>query len=195
DHLCPDKLWPSSLRIRPVFYGEACPLCSPKHLVLRVDSFPGLCDPVNSTLIYGEHRSIRTTVMQQIMRILAEHLIKALVSQSAKAGRIAEGASVFEINPINRFGCRIEKKAEFVLALTQRFFHLLAAGNVLCKDENSSHSAVSGSPRTNLPPRPTSAASGFPTVFLGSQGFPLERAAICLFPAIGDLGGKVPRHT
>ena len=46
DH-CSDNLLPSPLRIRPIFNRETCSVCPPKHLVLRVDSFPGLCYPVN----------------------------------------------------------------------------------------------------------------------------------------------------
>jgi hypothetical protein len=37
--------------------------------------------------------------MDQIMHILAEHFVHALVSQSAEAGMVAEGTSVFEIIP------------------------------------------------------------------------------------------------
>jgi len=55
------------------------------------------------------------------MRILAKHLANVLVSQSAEAGRIAKRASVFEINPIDGFGGRIEKQSEFVLALAEFF--------------------------------------------------------------------------
>jgi hypothetical protein len=69
--------------------------------------------------------------MDQIVHILAEHFIKALESQSAETGGVAERASVFEINPINGFGGRIEKQSKFVLALSQRLFHLPAVGNVL----------------------------------------------------------------
>ena len=87
-----------------------------------MDSFSGLCYSVNGTLLYGEQRSIRMTVMQQIMHILAEHLINAIVSQNAEARRIAERASVFEINSVNGFCGRVEKKSEFVLALAQRLF-------------------------------------------------------------------------
>jgi hypothetical protein len=57
--------------------------------------------------------------MDQIVHILAKHLVKVLVSQSAEARRVAKRASVFEINPINAFGRRIEKQSEFVLALAE----------------------------------------------------------------------------
>ena len=101
-----------------MFSGEACSVCSPKHLVLRVDSFPGLCYPVNATLLHGKQCSIRTTVMQQLMHILAEHLLNVLVSQSAEARRVAERASVFEINSVNSFGGGVKKQSEFLFALT-----------------------------------------------------------------------------
>jgi hypothetical protein len=41
--------------------------------------------------------------MHQIMHILAEHFVNALISQSAETGEVAERASVFEVNPINGF--------------------------------------------------------------------------------------------
>ncbi|MGB2665212.1 MAG: hypothetical protein WAK48_14490 [Candidatus Acidiferrum sp.] len=59
--------------------------------------------------------------MDQIVHTLAENFVKALVSQSAETGRVAERASVLEINPINGFGGRIEKQSEFVLALAEFF--------------------------------------------------------------------------
>jgi hypothetical protein len=55
--------------------------------------------------------------MHQIMRILAEDLVNVLVSQSAEAGRVAERASVLEINSINGFGSGVEKKSKFILTL------------------------------------------------------------------------------
>jgi len=87
-----------------------------------MDSFPSLGYPVNSTLLYGEQCPVRTSVMDQIMHILAEHFVDVLVSKSAEAGRVAERASVFEINPINGFGSGVEKKLEFLLALAHRLF-------------------------------------------------------------------------
>jgi hypothetical protein len=55
-------------------------------------------------------------VMDQIMYILAEHFVHALVSQSSEAGGVAERASVFEINSVYTFGSGIEEQSEFVLA-------------------------------------------------------------------------------
>jgi hypothetical protein len=49
--------------------------------------------------------------MDQIMHILAEHFVHALVSQSAEAGMVAEGTSVFEINSINGFGSGVGKNS------------------------------------------------------------------------------------
>ena len=54
-----------------------------------MDSFPSLGYPVNSTLLYGEQCPVRTSVMDQIMHILAEHFVDVLVSKSAEAGRVA----------------------------------------------------------------------------------------------------------
>jgi hypothetical protein len=122
--------------------------------------------------------------MDQIMRILAEHFVNALISQSAQAGRVAERASVFEINSVNGFGGRIEKKSEFVLALAQRLFHLLATGNVLSKDKNSPVSTFGGLPRANFPACPMRAVLPIPTVFVGSQGFSLKAAAVNLLPTL-----------
>src|SRR5271169_257608 len=79
-----------------------------------MDSLPGSCYEVNSTLLYGEQCPVRASVMYQIMRILAEDLVNVLVSQSAEAGRVAERASVFKINPINCFGGRVEKKSKLI---------------------------------------------------------------------------------
>jgi hypothetical protein len=59
--------------------------------------------------------------MHQIMHILTQHFVNAFIPQGAEAGRVAERASVFEINPINGFGGRIEKQSEFVLALAEFF--------------------------------------------------------------------------
>ena len=95
-----------------------------------MDTFSGLCYPVNATLLYREKRSIRTTVMQQIMRILAEHLINALVSQSAETRRVAERASVFEINSVNGFLGGVKNKSESVFALAYCLFCTLALGDV-----------------------------------------------------------------
>ena len=102
-----------------------------------MDSFSRLCYPVNGALLCGEQRSIRPTVMNQIMHILAEHFIEVFVSQSAKAGRVAERASVFEINSINGFGGGVEKKSKFVLTLAQRLFRPLALGDVLQDNSDS----------------------------------------------------------
>ena len=68
--------------------------------------------------------------MNHIVHIFAEHLVNALVSQSAEAGRVAERAPVFEINSVNGFGSRVEKKSKFILALAQCLFRLLAFGDV-----------------------------------------------------------------
>jgi hypothetical protein len=68
--------------------------------------------------------------MDQIMHILAEHFVNVLVSQSAEAGRVAERASVFEINSINGFGGRVEEQSKFVLALAQCLFRPFALGDV-----------------------------------------------------------------
>jgi hypothetical protein len=122
--------------------------------------------------------------MDQVMYILAEHFVYVLVSQSAQASRVAERASVFEINSVYSFGSGVEEQSEFVLALAQRLLHLLAAGNVLCKDENSSHSTVRGLPRANFPARPMRPVLPIPTVFVSSQGFSLKAAAVNLLPTL-----------
>jgi hypothetical protein len=80
--------------------------------------------------------------MYQVMRILAEDFVYALVSQSAEAGWVAERAPVFEVNPINGFGGRIEKKSEFVLALAQRLFCQLSRCDVACYPRNAHRSAI-----------------------------------------------------
>src|SRR6478736_2371966 len=96
---------------------------------------------------------------------------------------LSSNASAFLLLCFDELACHAGK----------RLFHVLAGRDVLCKDENSSNCAVRGSPRTNLPPRPTGGASRFPTVFIGSQSFPLESAAIHLFPAVGHFRRKLPR--
>src|SRR5215470_3091316 len=63
-------------------------------------------------------------------------------------------------------------------------FHLLATGDVLCKDENPSDSPFSGLPRTNLPACPMSSVLPVPTVFVGSQSFSFKGAAVHLFPTL-----------
>jgi len=95
-----------------------------------MDSFPSSCYPVNATLLYREKRSIRTTVMQQIMRILAEHLINALVSQRAETRRVAERASVSEINSVNGFLGGFKNKSESVLALAYCLLCTLALRDI-----------------------------------------------------------------
>jgi len=55
--------------------------------------------------------------MHKVMHIFPEHLVNTLVAQSAKAGRIAKGASVLEIDAVYGFGSRVEKQAKFILAL------------------------------------------------------------------------------
>ena len=62
--------------------------------------------------------------MHQIMHILSEQLLDVLISQRTEAGWVAEPASVFEIDSVDRFGSRIEKQSQFVLALTQSLFCL-----------------------------------------------------------------------
>jgi hypothetical protein len=121
------------------------------------------------------------------MRILAKDLVNVLESQSAEAGRVAERASVLEIDSINGFGSGVEKESKFILTLAQRLFRLLAAGNVLCKDENSSHSIFRGLPRANFPARPMRAVLPIPTVFVRSQRFSLKAAAVNLFPTLGHV--------
>ena len=64
------------------------------------------------------------------MHILAQHFVKVLVSQSAEAGRVAECASVFEINPINGFGSRVEKQSKFVFALAQCILRTFVVGDI-----------------------------------------------------------------
>src|SRR4029077_15532464 len=109
----------------------------PQHLVLRMDSFPGSYYAVNSALLYGEQRSIRTTVMDQVMHFLAEHFVNLLVSQCADAGRVTERASVFEIDPVNSFGSRVEKKSEFILTFAQCLYRPLVLGDVRSHAENA----------------------------------------------------------
>src|SRR5436305_11092090 len=118
------------------------------------------------------------------MRIFAEDLVSVYVSQNAEAGRVAERASVFEIDSVNGLGSRVKKKSKSVLTFSERLFHLLAAGNDLSKDENSSHTAFNCLPRTNLPSRPMSAVLRLPTVFVCSQGFSPKSAAVNLFPTL-----------
>jgi hypothetical protein len=99
----PNNLFSSQLRIGPIFGRETCSISPPLHLLFPVVSLPGSYYPVNSTFLHREQRSIRTSVMHQIMHILAEHFVNALISQSAETGEVAERASVFEVNPINGF--------------------------------------------------------------------------------------------
>src|ERR1700747_428238 len=71
------------------------------------------------------------------------------------------------------------------LAHTQEvLFQLFTAGYILRKNENPSHSAFRGLPRTNLPACPMSAVLPIPTVFVGSQGFSFKGAGVNLFPAL-----------
>src|SRR5215469_5165108 len=82
----PNNLVTLSLRIRPIFNRKTCPICPPHYLVPDVNSFPGLCHTVNSTLFYGERSTVCTSVMDQIMHLLAEQFVAVLVPQSAQAG-------------------------------------------------------------------------------------------------------------
>ena len=54
------------------------------------------------------------------MRIFAEDLVNLFISQTAEAGRVAERASVFEINPIDGFCGRVEKKSKSILTFAER---------------------------------------------------------------------------
>src|SRR6201987_444194 len=64
------------------------------------------------------------------------------------------------------------------LAHTQDFLlQLFTAGYVLRQNKNSSHCAIGIPPRTNFPSTPPSAAPGFPTVLISSQGFASKGAA------------------
>jgi predicted HAD superfamily phosphohydrolase YqeG len=49
--------------------------------------------------------------MQQMMHILAEQFVSVLVSQNAEAGRVAERASMFEINSVYSFGSGVEEQS------------------------------------------------------------------------------------
>src|SRR3954447_5264718 len=69
-------------------------------------------------------------VMDQIVHILAEQFVHAFISQSAQASRVAERAAVFEINPINGFGGRVENKPEPVLTFSQRLFRVFSLCDV-----------------------------------------------------------------
>src|SRR6267378_1881062 len=129
DH-SPNNLVPSLLGIRPIFNGKACSVRPPHQFVFGMNSFATLGCPVNSALLYGEQGPVRSSVMDEIVHILAEHFVDALVSQSTEARRVAERASVFEINSINTFGSGIENKPEFVLALAHCLFRPLAISNV-----------------------------------------------------------------
>src|ERR1700752_3569805 len=64
------------------------------------------------------------------MHMLAEHLVNVLVSQRAQAGRVAERASVLEIDPINGLGGGVENKSEFVFTFTPCLFSLLSLGYI-----------------------------------------------------------------
>jgi hypothetical protein len=117
----PNNLLPSTLGIRPILNRETCSIRPPKHLVLNVYSFPSSRYKVDSALLYGERCPVRTSVMDQIVHVLAKHLVNVLVSQSAEAGRVAERASVFEINSVNGFCGGVKKKSKLILT----FVHLL----------------------------------------------------------------------
>jgi hypothetical protein len=75
--------------------------------------------------------------MDQVMHILAEHFVHLLISQHAKAGRVAEGAPVFKINPINGLGSGVEEESEFLFTFAQCLFRPLA----LCDVHHHSHHA------------------------------------------------------
>src|SRR5438552_2510494 len=81
-------------------------------------------------------------VMDQIVHILAEQFVRAFISQSAQAGRVAERAAVFEINPINGFGGRVEKKPESVLTFSQRLFRAFSLCDVGHHADYPHHLAV-----------------------------------------------------
>src|SRR5438477_5638641 len=117
-----NNLVPFPLGIRPIFNGEACSVRPPHQLVFGMNPFAGSGYPVNSALLYGEQGPVRASVMKQIVHILAEHFVNALVPQSAEARRVTERTAVFEINSINAFGSGVEKESEFLFALTHRFF-------------------------------------------------------------------------
>src|SRR5258708_32325985 len=95
-----------------------------------MDSFPSSYYPVNPALLHGERCPVRTLVMDQIVHILAEQFVHASISQSAQAGRVAKRAAVFEVNPINGFGGRVEKKPESVLTFSQRPFRAFSLCDV-----------------------------------------------------------------
>ena len=54
-----------------------------------------------------------------------------LITQSAKAGRVAERATALEINPINGLGSRVKDQSKFILTFALCLFRPLARGDVL----------------------------------------------------------------
>src|SRR5215469_15122619 len=73
----------------------------------------------------------------------------------------------------------------------KRLFHLLATGDVLGKDENSSHGAFRGLPRANFPACPMGAVLPIPAVFIGSQGFSRKSAAMGFLTLLRHISKKL----
>src|SRR3984957_16138739 len=125
------NLLPFPLGIAPVFSRETGAIRSPQYLVVHVVSFPGARCPQNSALFRGERCPISTSLMDQMMHVLAQEFVSVLIPQKAKTGWIAERATALEINSINGIGGRVKNQSKFILTFALCLFRLLARGNVL----------------------------------------------------------------
>src|SRR3954451_6138630 len=95
-----------------------------------MDPLPTSYYLMNPALLRRERCPVWMLVMDQIVHILAQQFVHTFISQSAQAGRVAERAAVLEINSINGFGRRVEKKPEPVLPFAQRLFRLFSLCDV-----------------------------------------------------------------
>src|SRR3984957_4337387 len=109
------NLPPFPLGIAPVFSRETGAIRSPQSLVVDVVSFPSARCPQDSTVFRGERCPISTSLMDQMMHILAEEFVRSFISQNTKASGVAKGAAAFEITSINGLGSRFEYQTEFFL--------------------------------------------------------------------------------
>ncbi|OQA54869.1 MAG: hypothetical protein BWY42_01610 [Candidatus Omnitrophica bacterium ADurb.Bin277] len=91
----------------------------------------------------GRYRfPLHIRMMDHLVYIPAQKLFRVFVTQHPETGRIGKSTIPFKINPVNRFGRRVEQKQDHVGTFTSFFLRQFTVGNITRTSLKSQHDTL-----------------------------------------------------
>ncbi len=123
-------------RVRPVLGRKGLAIRAEHHLIIDVRPLVLPKRLVDAALLDRVRLPVGPGVVHQVVHVLAQQLVDAVVAQQPGAGGVGERAVAVQIDPVDPLTRRVEQQPHLLVRLPQRSLSFSLLGDVRAENEN-----------------------------------------------------------